>query len=117
MCDMVMLRGPVLGEELENGPGKRIVYLRVGEAQPAADFLQGLTLRHEAKFRAQFRNMAERGWLPPEQFSKVERGSGSGNGGIWTFKTAAHRLLCFHEAGRVIVLVGGTQINRKIPRS
>lgn len=107
---MVSTRVPTLGDELESGPGKRIVFLRtVGGEQPADDYLRALPAREEAKFRAQFRNMAERGCLPREQFSKVEHNTG----GIWAFRTRDHVLLCFHDVGRVIVLVGGARTGKR----
>ena len=105
-----MLRGcPTLGDEAANGPEKRIVYLKEPSGrQPAQRFHDRLPLRDAAKFMAQMRNMAERGRLPREQFAKVD-------GAIFAFKTKAYRLLCFFDAGGLIVLVDGEKIDEKLP--
>jgi len=107
-----MLRGcPTLGDEAASGPERRIVYLKEPSGrQPAQRFLDRLPVRDAAKFMAQMRNMAERGRLPREQFAKVD-------GAIFAFKTKAYRLLCFFDAGGMIVLVDGEKIDTRLPQS
>ena len=101
---------PTHGEVLEVGTSKTILYLALpGGAEPAREFLEGLPIRDRAKLLSLIRRMAHHGITNREQFEQVEEKSP-----IYAFKARALRLLCFHDASQLILLVGGGRINRRL---
>lgn len=97
---------------LAEGAKKRVV----SEADDSGrhrgrDFLDGLDVRHKAKFQALFDRMGSSGRIRNETQFRKELGQ------IYCFKVNQHRIACFFDGHDVVIVSGFTKKTMRNSRS